>query len=48
MYEMMIEWEKDGKTGKFKVQAPTLEACLDIGTETVEEDGAEVMDYYMV
>lgn len=41
-----FEWEKEGKTGSFKVTGYTDDECVNTGHAEVEKFGGEVVDYY--
>lgn len=48
MVTYKIEWEKDGKTGSFKVTGFSDEECVKSGHDEVESFGGEVTDYYQI
>ena len=48
MYKMMFHWEKEGKKGKFTVEALTVEECVDTAKEEIESFGAEMVDWYVI
>ncbi|MNG28992.1 hypothetical protein D3C84_1143470 [compost metagenome] len=48
MYEMNFHWEKEGKSGQFSVTASGMDACIKIAEEIIQEDNAELVDWYAI
>lgn len=45
---MKFHWERQEQTGEFTVEAPTVEKCMEIADEEIEEGKAVMTDWYVI
>jgi hypothetical protein len=49
MIKMKFHWEKEnGDTGCFSVTASTVEECIKIANEEIENSDLELVDWYLI
>lgn len=45
---MKFHWEEGNKKGEFTVTAQTVQECVDIAKEEIENGGAKMIDWYSI
>lgn len=48
MVRMRFHWEFEGETGSFEVESFTIEKCIEIAKQEINEHGCDLIDYYEI